>query len=443
MKKFLKKVVIAALTWEATFALRKYKPKIITITGSVGKTTTKDAVYSAISSTFSIRKSEKSITPEIGVPLTILGLPNGRSNPFLWLKNIVEGFIFIIFPFKYPKWLVLEIGAERPGDIETITKWLKPHIVIITRFGKTPAHIEAFPSIEDLINEKGQLAYALNEKGILIYNNDDERVVAFSKGILHKKIAYGFVIGSEVHASNETILYAPYENSEIEFPEGMSFKINYEGISIPMRIDGALGKQHIYPALAAFTIGVSLGISADTMRAALAKYIPPRGRMRLISGNKTTLIIDDTYNSSPVAVHAALTALYELKTLGRKIVVLGDMLELGNYSIDEHKKAGAFATKIANILITVGVRARGIAEGALDAGMDENKILQFETATEAGRFLETIINQGDIILVKGSQAMRMERVVEEIMANPEQKENLLVRQSGQWINRKLALSSNG
>src|SRR4029077_17520365 len=144
------KIVVVSLTWEAQTALKKYKPKIVSITGSVGKTTTKDAVYTALASTYTARKSEKNVSAELSVPLTILGLPNGRSNPFVWLTNIVEGLLFIIFPFKYPEWLILEIGAEKPGGIEKISQWLKSDVVIITRFGDTPAHIEFFKSIDDL-----------------------------------------------------------------------------------------------------------------------------------------------------------------------------------------------------------------------------------------------------------------------------------------------------
>ncbi|MDO8590711.1 MAG: cyanophycin synthetase, partial [bacterium] len=163
-----------------------------------------------------------------------------------------------------------------------------------------------------------------------------------------------------------------------------------------------------------------------------------------------TTVIDDTYNSSPVAVAEALRTLAEVKVdaspsaqdlaqddpearpRGRKIAVLGDMLELGKYSIKAHEKAGKEAVGAADILVTVGLRARDIAMGALDNGMDEKNIFQFDDTKEAGKHVETIMAEGDIVLVKGSQGMRMERIVEEIMAHPEDKDILLVRQEEEW-----------
>ena len=168
---------------------------------------------------------------------------------------------------------------------------------------------------------------------------------------------------------------------------------------------------------------------------ALAKFKTPKGRSRVIEGIKGTYIIDDTYNSSPVAAEAAIATLSQFKTLGKKIAVLGDMLELGKYAVAEHKRIGALAGGVCDTLLCVGVRARYMAEGAEAGGLSEKNIFQFDDAREAGKFLEQLIKTGDVILVKGSQSMRMERVVEEIMAHPEQKEELLVRQEEEWLKR--------
>jgi UDP-N-acetylmuramoyl-tripeptide--D-alanyl-D-alanine ligase len=168
---------------------------------------------------------------------------------------------------------------------------------------------------------------------------------------------------------------------------------------------------------------------------ALSKFVSPPGRMRLLVGVKKTLIIDDACNSSPVAMENALAALAELTCMGRKICVLGDMLELGKFSAEEHKRIGARVAKSADMLFTVGLRARGIAEGALVSGMSEKVITQYDDARTAGKELELALLEGDIVLVKGSQALRMERAVEEIMAHPEKKEELLVRQDPEWVNK--------
>ena len=436
MKNIFKKFIVKVLVWEAKAILKKYKPKIVVVTGSVGKTSTKDAIYTVLASEFATRKSEKSFNSEIGVPLTILGCPNAWSNPFLWIKNIVDGLVLILLPSKYPEWLVLEVGADKPGDIKSVSEWLKPDVAVITRFGDIPVHVEFFPSIDELIREKGYLAEELKPEGVFIYNGDDKRIWSFAELIQRKKISFGFLPGADVVGSNESFIYGTYEDSKIEFPVGISCKVNYNNSSLPLNLIGALGRQHMYPLLAAFAVGVSQNINAVKIDKALAAHVPPKGRMRLILGIKNTLIIDDTYNSSPVAAHEALRALHNTECSGRKIAVFGDMLELGHYSVDEHKRVGESASKIINLLVTVGVRSRATAEAALDAGMDENNILQFETSAEAGKYLQNIIKAGDLILVKGSQSMRMERIVVEIMRHPEDREKLLVRQDSQWLAKK-------
>lgn len=433
MKNAFKKIVVGVLSWEAKRVLNKYKPKIVAITGSVGKTSTKDAIYTVLSADYSVRKSQKSFNSEIGVPLTILGLPNGWSNPFTWIRNMIEGLILATFTFAYPDWLVLEVGADRPGDIERISKWLKPDVTVITRFGDVPVHVEYFASIDDLVKEKGFLALSLKKDGILIYNNDDERIRNFAQGIDRRKMTFGMNQDSEVLGSHVEVMYGHLENSEISFPLGTIFRADYNGSSIPLRVHGVLGVQHVYPMLGAFAVAVSLGMNPVTISQALENHVPPRGRMNLISGEKSTLIIDDTYNSSPIAVYEGLQVLKHLACPGRKIAVFGDMLELGHYSVDEHRKVGTEAFKSVDILVCVGVRSRATAESALSAGMSEKDVFQFDSSVEAGTFIEDeMIKSGDIIFVKGSQSMRMEKIVEEIMAHPEKKAELLVRQDVQW-----------
>jgi UDP-N-acetylmuramoyl-tripeptide--D-alanyl-D-alanine ligase len=436
MKTTFKNFIVKVLTWESKLVLKKYKPKIVAVTGSVGKTSTKDAIYTVMASSFVTRKSEKSFNSELGVPLTILGVPNGWSNPLRWALNIVEGFLLFVLPHTYPEWLVLEVGADKPHDIESVSAWLKPDVAVITRFGDVPVHVEFFPSIDDLIREKGFLAKELKPEGVLVYNHDDNRIRNFSENIRNQKISFGFEPGADVQGSNEMYTYGLYDNSELEFPTGISFKVNHTGSSIPVQLSGCLGRQHMYPMLAAFAVGAACHINPIKISEALATHTTPKGRMRLIAGIKDTLIIDDSYNSSPVAVDEALKTLSHTKSIGRKIAVLGDMLELGPYSIDEHKRVGTMAANMVDMLVTVGVRSRATADAALDAGMDENNLLQFETSAEAGKFLESVIRAGDILLVKGSQSIRVERIVKEIMRHPEDAEKLLVRQDKQWLAKK-------
>ena len=156
MKSYLRRLVVTLLTFEARQILKKYKPKIVAITGSVGKTSTKDAVAKILESRFSIRKSQKSYNSELGVPLTIIGAETGWSSPLKWLRAIWQGIKIIIRLENYPEILVLEIGADRPGDIKKIRSWIKPDLAIITALAPIPVHVEFFSSPEELFEEKSE-----------------------------------------------------------------------------------------------------------------------------------------------------------------------------------------------------------------------------------------------------------------------------------------------
>ncbi|KKR46929.1 MAG: UDP-N-acetylmuramoyl-tripeptide-D-alanyl-D-alanine ligase [Parcubacteria group bacterium GW2011_GWA1_40_21] len=433
MKQSIKSIIISALQWEAGKILKKYQPKIIAITGSVGKTSTKDAIFSALADSFYVRKSEKSFNSQIGVPLTILGCQNGWNNPFIWLQNLIKGFILIVAKSHYPEWLVLEVGADGPGGIKKMSEWLKPDILVITRFGKTPVHIEFFESVEELIEEDGALIDSLKRRGVLILNSDDEDVRAFKNKSSNKTITYGTEGGSDVFASNYRVLYGIDKKGK--FPTGIQFKVEWSGNSAPVVLMGVLGAHHIYPALAAAAVGISQGLNIVQISKSLRSHASPLGRMKIIKGIKNSIVIDDSYNSSPVALEEALKTLQMIEGARRKIAVLGDMLELGEHSVSAHKEAGAIASRSCHLLAVVGPRSRDIAEGALQNGMREKDVLQFETSEEAGAYLENFISEKDVVLVKGSQSMRMEKVVEEIMDNPEAKEKLLVRQEKEWEER--------
>lgn len=440
MKGFFRKIIIEILTLEARVLLSRFKPKILMVTGSVGKTSTKDAIYTALQNFAKVRKSQKSFNSEIGVPLAILGLENAWGNPLKWLLNITVGLLRALFANKYPQWLILEVGADKPGDLTKITKWLKPDAVVVTRFPNVPPHLEFYSSLEKLIEEESAPVFALKSEGILVLNGDDEKVSSLAESFRGKSITYGLTPRSDVTARSEEIIYE-FRNVR-NVPIGMRFSVLFEDNKIPFEIYNCLGIQHIYPILAAVATALSLKDKFDIeptlekLRQAFDDHLAPLGRMRIIEGIKGTIIIDDSYNSSPVAADLALRTLKELKVAGRRVAVLGDMRELGNFSKAEHQKIGTLAAKVCDILLTVGPLARGIAEGALDTLMDEKNIYQFEQSPDAGKFLEGIIREGDTILIKGSQSIRLEKAVEEVMMHPENKEKHLVRQDRDWIRRK-------
>ena len=432
MKNIFKKIIVFILQLEAKLVLRKYKPKIVAITGSVGKTTTKDAVYTVLNSAYFVRKSEKSFNSEIGVPLTILGCDNAWNNPILWFKNIFIGLGVILLKNHYPKWLVLEVGADTPGDIERSAKLLKPDFVVMTRFAKVPVHVELFKSPQDLMDEKKKLAKYMKADGILVFNYDDEDMASIKIPTKAQKISFGYKEGASIRGMNDEILYKE------RIPVGQIFRVEYAGASAPMKLKGVVGKSHTFSALAAIAVGASQNLNVAQISSALAKrYKTQPGRMRILKGIKKTILIDDSYNASPVAVQKAVETLGLLETRegAKKILAIGDMLELGKYSTEEHKKIGELLVGKCDILVTVGLRSKHIAQEANKKGMKSKNIYVFEKSDEAGRFLQNKIQENDIILIKGSQSIRMEKITEEIMAEPEKKKELLVRQNDEWIKR--------
>jgi UDP-N-acetylmuramoyl-tripeptide--D-alanyl-D-alanine ligase len=429
MKDIFKKIVVFILTTEAKFLLKRHKPIIIAITGSVGKTSVKDAIYSVLKRHVSARKSEKSFNSDIGVPLTILGLPNGWNNPLLWFKNIVDGFITAFFTKDYPAYLILETGVDRPGDMKKLASWIKPDIVVLTRFPDVPVHVEFFSDPEAVVAEKMRLVEALKPEGVVIYNHDDDLIKAQLGGIRQQTIGFSRHLPTHFTASNDQVFYNDDQ------PSGISFTVSHLGETEVVKVEGAVGVQLIYTYVAAIAVGMQCGISMSAAAQSLLEHVPPPGRMRILPGIKGTTIIDDTYNSSPIAAEQALLTLKELKHGKRKIAVLGDMLELGRFSAREHERIGELVPSCADVLFTLGIRAQKMAEGALEHGLSEKYIFQYDEVERAGRELQNFIEPGDIILIKASQGIRAERVVEEIMQEVENASNLLVRQDNAWQER--------
>lgn len=439
MRSIFRRCIVSVLTLEARLVVRKYKPHIVAITGSVGKTSTKDAIYAVLAETYHVRKSDKSFNSEIGLPLTILGVPNAWNNPLRWVQNIVDGLFLILFNAAYPKWLVLEVGADRPGDISSLSAWLPVDIAVITRLPEVPVHVEFFDSPEAVVQEKASLINALTSAGTVVVYADDAR-----KDILVKKaekrgakvVTFGLSSDADVHASEFRLLRETGNDPPAGgWPVGVAGQITVERTNLPVSIVGTIGNHMMLPAIAAAAVGHAVGMDVHSIAHGISKYEPPRGRMHLIEGIKGTLIIDDTYNSSPAAVEAALDALDSVVPKGRRIALLGDMLELGRHSVEEHRKLGAYAAGKIDMLCTVGFRARDMAQGALDAGLADSAILQYEDSEKAGDELAELVQSGDCILVKGSQSIRMERAVLHLMKDPEQSAKLLVRQEGDWKKR--------
>lgn len=426
MKHTLKNIVVTILTMEAKFLLRRRKPIIVAITGSVGKTSTKDAIYSVLKTQFHTRKSQKSFNSDIGVALSVLGLQNGWNSPWMWLRNIVDGAIEALFSRDYPNVLVLEMGVDRPGDMKRMTEWVKPDVVVLTRFPDVPVHVEYFKTPEDVVEEKMQLVHALKPDGVVIYNHDDAIIKTALEAVRQQAIGFSRYAPSQFTVSGDSVVFVDGK------PTGVRFTLQNINEAVEVNIAGVLGVQSVYTAAAAAAVGSHFGMKLQAIASALAAHPPVPGRMRIIDGKQDTVIIDDTYNASPVASEKAVEAVKELNVGGRKVLVLGDMLELGRYSVREHERLGEQAAKVADVLVTVGVRAHKVAETALEHGLSEKVVFQFDDAERAADELAGKIQPGDIILVKASQGIRAEKIVKRLMARPDEAAQLLVRQDDMW-----------
>ncbi len=438
MKEKLKHIIITILTWEARAVLGRHKPKIVAITGSLGKTGTKDAVAAALGARYSVRKSPKSFNSEFGVPLTILGLKNAWNNPFKWIINIIYGFLKIFFG-TYEDVLVLEIGADKPGDIASVAKWLKSDVVIITAVPEVPVHVEFYKDAHAVLREKASLINSLKQGGTLIIG-EDERVRSLLNDNLSSKytiLTIGFDENATVQIQNSNIVYQ--EDGVIL---GMKMQVmlkNDLGSQIEeILLTGILGTHVSYAQ--AFALATASALDVDLRNAVdeLEVVIPTPGRMRLLSGIGESTIIDDSYNSSPAALHAALKTLGSLDVHGKKIAIIGDMRELGEMSNIEHRRAGTQAAHIVDELYTIGPEAQRLAESAIAEGLDKSVVHSYQTheAKTVGKVVSQILQKGDVVLVKSSQGqLRLEKAVKEMMLDQSMASELLVRQEQEWAKR--------
>ncbi len=430
IKNLFKKIVIDILWLISRLIVKKYQPKIIGVTGSVGKTSTKDAVAAVLSSVHQVRASAKSYNSEFGIPLTIIGVGSPWSSAFGWLKVFWQGLLLIILKQDYPAWLVLEVGADRPGDIKKVCEQLTFNAAVLTNLPDVPVHVEFFPSVEAVINEKLTLAKAVPESGLVVLNADDSKQMSARSHIKGHTFTYGLHTEAVVRGEHQHVFYN--EVGERKEPAGLTFKLTYEGTSLPLKLTGVLGEHQLYPALAAAAVGLKFGVNLVQVAEALQTITPPPGRMRLLKGIKDTLILDDTYNASPAALAAGLKTLGELEIKGHKIAVIGDMLELGEHTIEAHKQAGREAAAVAETIITVGIRSKFVAEGAKEKKFSLKKVHHFSTADQAGDYLQKNLKPGDLVYLKGSQRVRLEKAVEEIMQESQKKATLLCRQDLEW-----------
>lgn len=431
----MKKILQKLLKISAKLILKKYNPEIIGITGSVGKTGAREAIYAVLSSKFKARRSLKNYNNEIGAPLAIIGAASPAKSIYGWVKVfLMAGKLLLKKNENYPDILILEMAADKPGDMDYLTDIIKPNVGVITSIGHS--HIENFGSIEKIKKEKLVLLKNIKHGGLAVLNIDDSRLKLAAEKSGVRILSYGMGDGAEVSGRETKLMFDFGFDGKNKL--GMNFKLFYNNAFVPVFLPDTISKAGVRAALAGAAVGVIKGMNLVEISQALKKYSPPNGRMKLLAGVKNTCIIDDTYNASPVSMISAVETLAGMPKKGseNKYAVLGDMLELGEFSVEKHKEAGRAVVKNKiDKLIVVGERSRDIARGALKSGMKQDDIFHFADTESAGKFIQGRIMSGDIILIKGSQGARMEKIVKEIMAKPLMAEELLVRQGREWENK--------
>ncbi|MFZ6014758.1 MAG: UDP-N-acetylmuramoyl-tripeptide--D-alanyl-D-alanine ligase [Patescibacteria group bacterium] len=435
----MRKLLEAYLGWCTARAIKRDKPLVVAIGGSVGKTSARNAITFIMSALFKpdeYRTSLKNYNNELGLPISVFAKPMPGKYIGRWIDLIVTGLLYAMGLKRLKmRYLVLEMGADHPGDLDYLLRIAPPQVAIITALGAE--HTEFFGSIESAIEEERKILRALPEDGEAILNADDG--FAWESRDLVRGEAIGYGRNPEAVAKLESTRIVYKEDNFDESGLEVKFKImGYHDFTV--RLKGVFGESHAYAIMAG--LAFCLGMDHD-LKPAIDKlqsgYRGVAGRSRLIRGIKKTVLLDDTYNAQPQAMAMAIKDLqgFPVPEGGRRIAALGDMLELGDQTIHEHELIGKQAAEAdIDFLICCGKLGTIIGEAALMNGMREDQVLMFDTSAEAGLYLQQeIIQPGDVILVKGSQGARMEKIVKELMADPLRAEELIVRQTPEWLTK--------
>jgi UDP-N-acetylmuramoyl-tripeptide--D-alanyl-D-alanine ligase len=420
----MKKILEFLLKTVTILIIRKYNPLIIGITGSVGKTSTKEAIYSTFSKVKKIRKSSGNLNTEVGAPLVFFKEKKPGKNIFGWLLIIIKGVLLVLKTDNdYPEVIISEMAADKPGDLDYLGSFINPDISIITAVGKVPVHIEFYKDAKEVAREKRKIIKATKKDGTVILNNDD-LYVSKMKNKKRKSFSFGYKEDSDV-------VIKSFQTKSVKESSGV---LRYKNKDFSFSLPLCIGDSFAYIAATVFSVGISLKIEPEKVVELMKKIRPAKGRMYPIKGIKDTVIIDGSYNASPLSTKSALLTLKKAKGK-RKIAVIGDMLELGRYSANEHRKVGKLAVSCCDYLFVVGSWSTVVEKSAICEGMKKEKVFSFLKSTDAVHEIEKIISPKDVILVKGSQGVRTEKIVLALMNNPQKAKKKLVRQDKYWKNK--------
>lgn len=349
--------------------------KVVAITGSMGKTTTKEATAMALGARYKVLKSEKNLNNLYGVPLSILRHRNEEVA-------------------------VLELGMSAPGEIARLTEIANPDVAVLTNVAEV--HREFFPSVEAIARAKGELLDGLRGDSVAVVNADDPHVLQQARRFSGRRLLFGFDKSADVRADELT-----------RRQDGVGFVVHYRYEAVPVQVP-ILGKHNVYNVLAALAVAAAFDVPLTSAAAELSLLGPPPHRGERIRFRGNIVVVDETYNSNPTALASVLDSFAEEEAT-RRIAVLGDMLELGERAAPLHLECGKIvATANVDLLIAVGPLSRYIVEGARQAGMPEDSMLTVEDALEAGRQVSARLEAGDVVLFKASRSVGLDRAIEAI-----------------------------
>jgi len=371
------KDTLEALQKLARKVLFEHPAKVIGITGSIGKTTTKEFTFRLLSRNLNVLKSEGNFNTQLGVPLSILRLTDHHEAA------------------------VLEMALSAPGEIRTLTRIAPPDIAVITNI--SPVHLQFFKSIDEIASAKKEILEGTKNNGIAVLNGDDLLIKKIAEDWEGKRLSFGLSEECDIRAQNI---------QKIGW-KGMSLELRYgqrkEKISLPF-----LYESHLYNFLAAAAIGSALSVPFEDILTQISTLKPFSDRGTLVRLGKNIKLIDDSYNSNPAALMGVLKELVHLPSR-RKVAVLGDMLELGEKEVEYHIQAGKQVAKWGwDILMTVGPLGLHLVDGALSSGMQPDQIFSFKDSDEAAEEIWPLIQEGDLVLVKGSRKIKTEKIIEKL-----------------------------
>ncbi len=360
----------------AHFWRRRFQGPVVAITGSCGKTTTKEMIARVLESRYRVLKNELNLNNLIGMPQTLLHLSPDHEVA------------------------VVECGMNRFGEIRRLAQIAQPDIAVLTNVH--PAHLEGVGCLEGVARAKTEMVEGLSANGVVIYNADDQQLQEALGRFSGRTLSFGFSAGAEVQVLSVSPA-GPWGQEVIWRHRQHTWNLQ---LQLP-------GKHQIYNALAAVAVGLTLGVAPPQMAAALSSFKSPEKRSQVFCHESGLIIYNDCYNANPGSMRMALQTLATLPRRGRIVAALGDMLELGEATAHCHRDVGALAARLGvDLLVICGKHNHAVKAGALAAGMPAQRLHAVSSHADGARIIKEFCQPGDILLVKGSRGARMEKILQ-------------------------------